>query len=165
MLLDVGLFIPGALAFDRYVNHENAWWVLPLWFGVLSMYWPCFHATTGQTPGKRLLGIRVVRRDGSPIGWGESHRRNAFEYVGAFVTGIAWIAAIRVIPGDVLSASRHHSSLIAASVPSWFLPVNGLFTAWFWGEIVSMLVSKERRTLHDILGGTVVIRTRGEIFS
>jgi uncharacterized RDD family membrane protein YckC len=31
----------------------------------------------GQTPGKRLLGVRVVRKDGSPVGFVESVVRNA----------------------------------------------------------------------------------------
>ena len=35
----------------------------------------------GQTPGKRLLGIRVVRRDGGPVGFTESAVRNLLRAV------------------------------------------------------------------------------------
>ncbi len=35
----------------------------------------------GQTPGKRLLGIRVVRRDGAPVGWVDSALRNLVRVV------------------------------------------------------------------------------------
>jgi uncharacterized RDD family membrane protein YckC len=38
-------------------------------FGAQWLYWTCFEGLGGgRTPGKRLLRIRVVRDDGSPIG-------------------------------------------------------------------------------------------------
>ena len=42
-------------------------WFYPVCFEVLSR---------GQTPGKLALGIRVVREDGTPIGWSASLLRN-----------------------------------------------------------------------------------------
>ena len=33
----------------------------------------------GQTPGKQVLGIRAVRRDGSPAGWGTTFVREVFK--------------------------------------------------------------------------------------
>lgn len=48
-LLDAVLFL--ATLVIGYV----IWWLIVL--------------AKGQTPGKQLLGIRVVRRDGSPAGW------------------------------------------------------------------------------------------------
>jgi uncharacterized RDD family membrane protein YckC len=51
-------------------------------FATQWMYWTLaevfFH---GQTPGKRLLGIRVVRTDGSPVGVYESAIRNLLRAV------------------------------------------------------------------------------------
>lgn len=42
-----------------------------LWWG-----WPmAWEALDGRTPGKRLVGLRVVRRDGLPIGWREAFLR------------------------------------------------------------------------------------------
>ncbi len=38
-------------------------------------------AWDGQTPGKRALGLRVVRLDGAPVGLGESLVRNALRVV------------------------------------------------------------------------------------
>lgn len=41
-----------------------------LGFGWLGLYFTGFVALMrGQTPGKRLLGIRIVRLDGRPMGW------------------------------------------------------------------------------------------------
>ena len=42
-------------------------WFYPVLFEVLGR---------GQTPGKRIVGIRVVHEDGTPIGWSASVLRN-----------------------------------------------------------------------------------------
>ena len=39
----------------------------PIWFEVKR---------DGATPGKRVMGIRVVQRNGAPVGWGPSVLRN-----------------------------------------------------------------------------------------
>ena len=43
----------------------------------------------GQTPGKRLLGIRVVRRDGGPVGLTDSAVRNLFRVLDFLPVGYA----------------------------------------------------------------------------
>jgi uncharacterized RDD family membrane protein YckC len=40
-----------------------------------------FEATSGATPGKRLLGIKVVKDDGSPMDWGAAIIRNLLRIV------------------------------------------------------------------------------------
>ena len=46
-------------------------------FAMQWLYWTgCEVAMGGQTPGKRILRIRVVREDGSPVGFFESATRN-----------------------------------------------------------------------------------------
>ncbi len=42
-------------------------WLLPAWFEVHK---------NGATPGKRAIGLRVVRDDGRPVGWGPALTRN-----------------------------------------------------------------------------------------
>ncbi|MQY03939.1 RDD family protein [Actinomadura macrotermitis] len=63
------------------------------------LYYVIMHAKRGQTVGKMLLGIRVVRaEDGGAISFGRSAARTAFYYVLSFVTcgigglvDVAWI--------------------------------------------------------------------------
>jgi len=46
------------------------------------LYWTVFEVLwRGQTPGKRAMGIRIVRADGAPIGVFESAVRNLLRYV------------------------------------------------------------------------------------
>lgn len=48
------------------------WWLYPVLFEVLR---------DGATPGKKMVGIYVARRDGTPVRWGESLVRNLLRSV------------------------------------------------------------------------------------
>ena len=51
--------------------------VFMLWFFMSWLYGACFEAFwNGQTPGKRMQNLRVVRTNGTPIGWFEAFGRN-----------------------------------------------------------------------------------------
>jgi uncharacterized RDD family membrane protein YckC len=54
--------------------------------GVLigAAYFVVFWATTGQTPGKMALGIKVISTDGSPVSWGKALLR----YLGYIISGL-----------------------------------------------------------------------------
>jgi uncharacterized RDD family membrane protein YckC len=58
---------------------------LGLGFGWGALYFTSFLALWGgQTPGKRLLGLRVIRLDGKPIGWWL-----AFERFGGYAASLS----------------------------------------------------------------------------
>lgn len=78
-----------------------------------AIYWVVFVGGCGQTPGKMILDLAVISRDGSPVGYG----RSACRWVGMAV----------------------------AALP---------FGLGFLG----VLVTRERRGLHDLLAGTRVVR-------
>lgn len=46
-----------------------------LWFAVAVVVLVVAEALTGRTPGKKMLGLRVERTDGSSIGWQTALRR------------------------------------------------------------------------------------------
>lgn len=58
---------------------------LGLGLGWAGLYFTAFLTLwSGATPGKRLLGIRVIRLDGKPMGWWAS-----FERFGGYAAGVA----------------------------------------------------------------------------
>lgn len=79
----------GILAFLTDIVDE-----LGLTFGWGSVYLTIFLTWwKGQTPGKRLLNIRVVRLDGEPIGWFVAFER-AGGYAAGFATGLLGFAQV-----------------------------------------------------------------------
>lgn len=58
---------------------QEAIWLVALYTLVLSalwsMYFVGFTATCGQTPGKRIMGLRIVNEDGTPVDWSTAANR------------------------------------------------------------------------------------------
>jgi len=96
-------------------------WFYPVLFEVLGR---------GQTPGKRIVGIRVVHEDGTPIGWSASVLRN-FLLVADFLP-LLYLAGVVSMCVDssfrrlgdlaagtlVVHAPREARALRAAAAPS-----------------------------------------------
>ncbi|GHO78829.1 hypothetical protein KSD_66000 [Ktedonobacter sp. SOSP1-85] len=50
--------------------------------GIIALvYYFYMEATQGGTFGKKILGLRIVKEDGSPIGWSESIIRNLLRII------------------------------------------------------------------------------------
>jgi uncharacterized RDD family membrane protein YckC len=127
------------------------------------LYVVFFHARWGQTVGKMALKIRVVRTDGSPIGWGNALRRHSVDGVLSLLSIIAQSAAILSIPGAeyVAAGWTERGELVANAAPAGLQWVNIALMVWGWGEVLTMMFNRRRRALHDFLGGTVVVRLGG----
>jgi uncharacterized RDD family membrane protein YckC len=95
ILLAMGLGLGGLSMFDRLTN-ASAWVMAILTlvlFVILSGYFLYFEATrNGQTPGKKSVGIRVIRDTGHPIDFRGALLRNVMRTVdslpGAYGVGI-----------------------------------------------------------------------------
>ena len=129
ILLVVG-FIVGAIV-RQFVGQIPSWATLV--YGLL--YFVGFWSWRGQTPGKMLIGARVVRLDGSPVGLGRSLLRYPLYLMPFF--------------GPVV--------LIASIVSNWFIMLLPLVT------LAVMALNPKKRGLHDFVAGTVVINTRPKV--
>jgi len=126
ILLVVG-FIVGAIA-RQFVSGLPVW--ITLVYGLL--YFVGFWTWRGQTPGKMLIGARIVRLDGSPVSIGWSLLRYLFYLMPFF--------------GPIV--------LLGSLVSGWFAILLPLVA------FVVMALNPKKRGVHDFVAGTVVINTR-----
>jgi uncharacterized RDD family membrane protein YckC len=98
-------------------------------FGIA--YFIGFWAWRGQTPGKMIIGAKIVRTDESPIGLWRAVRR----YFGYFV----YLSAIE----------------LSVVYVSWILAIILSLVIFLF-----VALSRDKRGLHDRLAGTIVINTR-----
>ena len=79
--------LDGILFFLTLIIGYIIWWLIVL--------------GRGQTPGKQLLGIRAVKRDGDPAGWGTTFVREVVKVVAhSFVIGFFADAILLLIDDD-----------------------------------------------------------------
>jgi uncharacterized RDD family membrane protein YckC len=116
------------------------------------------HAKFGQTVGKMVLAIQLRTVEGAVVNWKHALKRASVDIVlGATNLGVVvWAAsnsAIRVTPD--MTVAEFWSSIGALSGASL---VRKIGSVWSWSEIATMVLRTDRRALHDLLGGTVVVQ-------
>ena len=115
---------------------------------VIPVYEIAMVAVRGQTLGKRLADIKVVRLDSNgPPGWGRAIGR-WFLPVAAFYFGLVLSVVISVTVADSLSAS---DSLEVRVMPQLLAPALWLLVR------LSATWDRNRRGWHDHLAGTRVV--------
>jgi uncharacterized RDD family membrane protein YckC len=114
--------------------------------------------------GKYLLKIRVVRLDGTRIGWNEAVRRGSVDGLFGVVWLIGLVAAMSQLPADTDTDTfrgQGWSTLyksLAPLIPPYLSSIMVLSGYWGWSEIATMLLNRQRRALHDFIGSTRVVR-------
>lgn len=109
-----------------------------IYFTVLQFsYSIVLHAKTGQTIGKMIMGVKVLTEKESKIGYWHSILRDSTDmalYLSLFYS----------------LYSQDHTLIFLFFI---------LFSFWTILDIITTLVNKKRRSLHDFIAGTVVMKT------
>lgn len=129
--------------------------LMVLWY--MNIYMVCKH---GATPGKLCLGIRVSMRDGAPVSLNAALLRYAFM---AVIT--VW-GQIQIAYGAMQMTDEtfkglgylERSAAVDALVPYSLTP-SILMMVWALISIVTVVATREKRSLHDYMAGTVVVQT------
>ncbi len=138
-----------AIAYLAWSSHQGAFAVLwLLGFFVLRNGWFALFELSGAgtTPGKRLLGLRVVARDGARLTGGAVIVRNAMREIELFLP-------LSFLGGQI--ANGWADTLLTVFALGW----SGIF-------LFFPLFNRDRLRVGDLLAGTWVVRTvRGKLGS
>lgn len=113
----------------------------------------------GGTPGKLIVGIRILRLDGEPIGCGEALLRYLPRAVFGLLMSIALLFSIFQM-SDAEYRSLDLMELVKRTIalaPPWYSPLRWFRAVWFWGELILLLTNRKKRALHDFIAGTIVV--------
>ena len=116
------------------------------------------HAIWGQTVGKRVVKLRVLRLSGEAIGWRESLLRSSVEMLFTGLTLSAQLIALATIPTAEFVGldTMQRESNLQVYTPAWSSHVMTLSGIWYIASLITLFVNDQRRTLHDLIAGTVV---------
>lgn len=124
---------------------------------VSSFYFIIGEWRFGKTPGKLILKLEVVRKDGTP---GLGFFQCSWRWTG-FLAGVLWSLIGWWIGSHVTGIFIFMLKKTGVSVPQ-FLPVLVLFVSiaifvMFSLGLLITFIGKYKRGFHDILGGTAVV--------
>lgn len=164
MMIDVVLLLPLALLFSYMqtisISLAMASVILSQTFHLCYMSY--FHYKFGATMGKMIAGIRVVNCDGSPINLMQSFVRIIPYCIMAVVTINVHVMALSELDADqYLTASwLGRGQQTAYFIPDWHVIFSISATVWIALDGLTLIFNKRKRSLHDIMAGTVVIKAK-----
>ncbi len=161
LLLDFVILVPiGALEFWG----SSAFRLFDVYFLLPGTLFGLFYSVYlvrrfGGTPGKILVGIRIRKLDGSPVGYREAFLRYFPEFIFCLLSSVALILPLlHMSDAEFHSLSfMQYNQRIIEIAPKWYKPLQWAQNAWFWGELIVLLTNRKRRALHDFIAGTVVV--------
>lgn len=164
LCVDVFVFVPLALvqAMVESVSKRAALVMVISYAGLSLAYSIYSHGRFGRTVGKWVMRIRVVRVTGEPLRWREAWLRSAVDVgmAGASTYGRI-LALVAVTDAEYYNVGWFaRGAKIAALEPTWATWAMWVGAVWAWSEVLTMLLNKRRRALHDFIAGTVVISDR-----
>lgn len=137
--------------------------------GVLSMlYKPGFEKIYGATPGKMMLKLKVVAKEGEPITWGQAIMRYTPWLIGA-VFSLYVTSLVFQIPGlEDVDGFMEYSQLIAeyqaeGGMSSTLSVLQSLLGFLPLVSALFMLGNARRQAAHDTLAETYVIHTQAKV--
>ena len=161
-VLDFLILLP-LIAFSFWGSEQSrlfyAYYLVP---SILFGLW--FHAYLvkryGGTPGKLILGIRIVKLEGEPVGYQEALLRYSVLLVLATISQVVYMqTAVAMTDAEYFSLNwQERASRMQELAPSWLDSITLITNIWIWGEFLVMLTNKKRRAIHDFIAGTVVVR-------
>jgi uncharacterized RDD family membrane protein YckC len=113
----------------------------------------------GGTPGKLMVGIRIRKLDGEPVGYREAFLRQLPDFILSTLMSIAFIVSVfHMTDAEYHSlAFMERTKRMVELTPSWHRPLQWIQNVWSWGELIVLLTNRKRRSLHDYIAGTVVV--------
>lgn len=109
----------------------------------------------GGSPGKLLMGLRILRTDGTPVTYKEAILRAGPDLIFGLLACVAFASMYpRFAEAERMSAAMPNLKVVG---PVWYHVVSILQNIWNWGELLVLLTNRKRRALHDFLAGTIVV--------
>lgn len=164
LLLD-GVFMMPVILLTLYLNGlgKNIYFItfIPnflfgLWYGI---YLPKKY---GGTPGKLVVGMKIIRIDGEPIDWKESILRYSINLVITLFSVIMMTVCIVRADDSVFTSLSwiKQSQYLMTLSPSFFKVHTWISNIWIYGELAVLLTNKRKRAIHDFIAGTVIVKTK-----
>ncbi len=129
-------------------------------FAFFRFYFMVLTGLWGQTPGKMLAKIRVIRLDGYEVRWFNAILRNIFETLLVLVMFMGYAMALShttMHDFDLMPAVEREATLEKYIPPFVGYCVLARYVYAF-SEFFVLLFNKKKRAIHDFIAGTVIIR-------
>lgn len=148
-----------------YINglNKNAYYYtfIP---GLIVQFWFNIYLVKkyGGTPGKLIVGIKIIKLDGTDVTWREAILRQIIAFVLTIFASITTIYAITMADGEYYEGLgwMKKQQYLFGLTPILFKIHTWTNNIWVYSEFFVLLFNKRKRALHDFIADTVIIKTK-----
>jgi uncharacterized RDD family membrane protein YckC len=164
LLLDLIILLPYIFIL-QYINglNKNAYYYtfIP---GLIVQFWFNIYLVKkyGGTPGKLIVGIKILKLDGTDVTWREAVLRQSIAFVLTIFASCMTIYALSLADGayfERLSWIQKQQYLLSLT-PLLVKIYTWTNNCWVYSEFFVLLFNKRKRALHDFIADTVIIKTK-----
>lgn len=114
----------------------------------------------GGSPGKLIVGIKIIKLDGSDVTWREAILRELFSFLDTVFVSCIMVVALSYANKEIYMSLDwfKKQDYLLGLFPSLSRIHNVFNNFWFWSELVVLLFNKRKRAIHDYVAGTVIIK-------
>ena len=142
-VVDQAVLFPSTFLLDLAAAWLSPYLLALMHILINTAYSILMHARYGQTIGKCVCKIKIIDHlTGTRINLNQSALRDS-----GLLSGLLY--AVAALKGEDIRPDELTLTGAASMVAG----------TWFVLEIITMLLNKKRRALHDLIAGTVVVRT------
>ena len=119
----------------------------------------------GGTPGKLILGLKVVKDNGENVGWKEATIRESVTLAFSLATLCVTAVALRDIPEDSygMAGFLEKKAILIEVFPLANALIQMLTSLWSNCESLVLICNRRRKAIHDYMAGTLVIRRKDQV--
>ena len=153
-MIMVLLLFPFFIFDDYFTSPERSIIAIILWSVLYSIiaigYSVLLHARYGQTVGKMIAGVKVLDLSENRLPTLNQAFMRDIGYIVPAIYSFLYLSYVLLVGS--YDPETHYET-----VPEQINSYAG--TVWLIVEIITMLFNEKRRALHDLIAGTVVVKT------
>lgn len=143
------------------MNLYNHYVTFPISQLIMLAYHVYLPVRFGATPGKQIMGLKILKLNGTPISYKESFLRYVLLFSVSLFTGILLLVAVSYADASLfndLSWTKQQNYLQSFSGYWNFISVGVIYLVYF-GSFIYFMLDDRNRSLNDLIAGTVVVKS------
>jgi uncharacterized RDD family membrane protein YckC len=116
----------------------------------------------GATPGKRVLGMTILKIDGSAISYRESFLKLAPQFLVGLLMFALQCYVISLADEETFNSLPwlKQTNYLQSQLPYYFIIIMVLSNGYNFANLLVFLLNERKRSIGDLVAGTVVVYSR-----
>ncbi|MBX2967181.1 MAG: RDD family protein [Cyclobacteriaceae bacterium] len=164
LLLDFLIVLPYVFLV-LYLNglSKNAYYFTFI-LGLIFHFWFSIYLVKkyGGTPGKLIVGIKIIKLDGTDVTWREAILRQIVNFILTIFGSVITIIALSKADSEYYESLTWMTKqqYLFALIPVLFKIYTWSNNIWVYSELLVLLFNKRKRAVHDFIADTVIVKTK-----